>query len=158
MSRKSKLLTEEIVRKIIDADKHMIFHISGEPDLDEGVFHFEMRSPDDAELKLRCLMCIMQDYLNSECTKKAFGNPMQKFVDIWKTVVVNEHGSNDTESLMFFSGDDVMEIIEDTLDMAEPELQKKIAKLNEENENLKTTVENLKFALSKLSGEEEKDE
>ena len=66
MNRKSKLLTEEIVRKIIDADKHMIFHISGEPDLKEGVFHFEMRSPDDADLKLRCLICIMQDYLNSD--------------------------------------------------------------------------------------------
>lgn len=158
MSRKSKLLSEEIVRKIIDADENMVLHISGKPDLEEGVFHFEMRSPDDADLKLRCLMCIMQDYLNSECTKKAFGNPMQKFADLWKTVVVNEHGSNGTEPLMIFSGDDVMEIIEDTLDMAEPELQKKIAKLNEENENLKTTVENLKFALSKLSGKGEEDE
>ena len=158
MSRKSKLLTEEIVRKIIDADENMVLHISGKPDLEEGFFHLEMRSPDDADLKLRVLLCIMQDYLNSDCTKKAFGNPMQKFVDIWKTIIVNEHGSNGTESLMFFSGDDVMEIIGDTLDMAEPELQKKIAKLNEENENLKTTVENLKFALSRLPCKEEKDE
>lgn len=155
---KLKLLTEEIVKKIIDADKHMIFHISGKPEPEEGVFHLEMRSPDDAELKLRCLMCIMKDYLTSKCTKEAYGNPMQKLVDLWKTIVVNEHGSNGTESMMFFSGDDVMEIIEDTLDMAEPELQKKIAKLNEENENLKTTVENLKFALSRLSGKEEEDE
>ena len=38
------------------------------------------------------------------------------------------------------------------------DMQKKIAKLNEENENLKTTVENLKFALSKLSGKGEEDE
>lgn len=158
MGRKSKLLTEEIVRKIIDADENMVLHISGKPDTEEGVFHFEMRSPDDADLKLRVLMCIMQDYLNSECTKKAFGNPMQKFVDIWKTIIVNEHGGNGTESLMFFSGDDVMEIIGDSLDMAEPELQKKIAKLSEENENLKTTVENLKFALSKLSGKGEENE
>ena len=156
--KKSKLLTQEIVRKIIDADENMILHISGKPDPEEGIFHFEMRSPDDADLKLRCLICLMQDYLNSECTKKAFGTPMQKFVDIWKTIVLTEHGSNGTESLMFFSGDDVMEIIEDTLDMAEPELQKKIAKLNEENENLKTTVENLKFAFSRLPGKEKKDE
>lgn len=141
-------LTEELKR----ADKNMVLHISAQR-VDKDYDLFEMFASADPSKLLGALMTIFKTFVYSEDARQMYDNPVQAFVEAWREEVLEAHreknGYRDIDpGIMLFTGEDTTNILDNALADSCPEVRDMIFSLEEENQNLKTTIENLKYALS----------